>query len=372
VLILTPLAVAQQTVKEGAKIDVEIKHRREGVHSNDKIIVTNYERLHYYNPDDFEGVICDESSILKNFAGRMRDEITSFVSHHKYRLLCTATPSPNDYIELGTSSEALGNMRRVEMLGMYFVNAGDDTQKWRLKKHAHSAFWYWMCTWARALQKPSDLGFSDDRFILPKLHVNQHTVAISATDGYLFEMPAIGLDEQRREIRRSTTERCELAKTLVSDTGNPFVIWCNLNSESEALAKLIPDAVEIKGSDSEEKKEQAFSDFAEGKIRGLITKSSIAGFGMNWQHCAHQIYFPSHSYEQYYQAIRRCWRFGQKRPVTVDVITTQGQSHILENLTRKTEQSMVMFDQMVKHMRDEITKTTTVKTEKERMPSWLE
>ena len=373
VLILTPIAVAFQTVKEGARISVDVMHRRDSIDSSDRIVVTNYERLHYFSPDDFAGVVCDESSILKCYSGKMRNQITSFMAGMKYRLLCTATPSPNDYIELGTSSEALGYMRRVEMLGMFFVNAGDSTQKWRLKKHAHSAFWQWMCTWARAMQKPSDLGaeFVDDGFDLPRLIINEHEVYTEPDADSLFKEIAIGLNAQRKECRETMPQRCQKAADLVMSHNKPFVVWCNLNAESEALHRLIPDAVEIKGADTEDKKARAFRNFADGNIRGIITKATIAGFGLNWQHCAHQVYFPSHSYEQYYQAIRRCWRFGQTREVTIDVIMTEGLGNVVANLKRKTDIAQAMFSEMTKHMRYEAKKREDNYRNKLEIPSWV-
>jgi hypothetical protein len=336
-------------------------------------VVTNYERLHHFNAEDFDGVVCDESSILKNFDGETRKAITDFMRKRPYRLLCTATAAPNDYIELGTSSEALGELRRVEMLAMFFSHNGGDTQKWSLKGHADHPFWRWVCSWARAMRKPSDVGCEDDGFELPKLIERVHTVsATKPIEGYLFDLPAVGLDEQRSDLRRTISERCGMAADLINGHSRPAVAWCNLNCESEMLAKLIPDAVEVKGSDSEEFKESAFMRFASGDVRVLVTKPSIAGFGMNWQHCAHMTFFPSHSYEQYYQCTRRCWRFGQKSSVTVDMIATDGQANVLKNMQRKSTQAMRMFDLLVKMMWSEM-KMQTINdyTRKEEVPSWL-
>ena len=303
----------------------------------------------------------------------MRNEITAFVHDHPYRLLCTATAAPNDYMELGTSSEALGEMRRAEMLGMFFAHDGGETSKWRVKGHAQAPFWRWVCSWARAMRKPSDLGFDDAGFELPPLTQREHIVkAKTIQEDYLFEMPAISLDEQRDELRRTLTERCEMAADLINAHSKPAVAWCHLNAEGHLLQKLIPDSVEIQGSDSDDKKEAVFHDFAAGRLRVLVTKPSIAGFGLNWQHCAHETFFPSHSYEAYYQAIRRCWRFGQTKPVTADIISTEGQSRVLANMNRKAEAADRMFDFIVAHMRDElkIGKKQTA-TKKERIPAWL-
>lgn len=373
VLILTPLAVSPQTVDEGVKIGVDVKHRKEGIKSSDDIVVTNYERLHYFNPNDFQGIVCDESSILKNFAGKTTDAIIEFSKHIPYRQLDTATAAPNDHIELGTSSEALGVMRRPEMLGMFFVHDSGDTGEWRIKKHAQDVFWRWVCSWARAIRKPSDLGFCDDGFILSELKIRQHIVqAKSLPNGYLFEVPAVGLDEQRDELRRTKTERCEMVAELVNNTGKPFLCWCNLNIEGDLMERLIPDAVQVSGADSDDRKEEVFKAYSKGLIRGIITKCSIGGFGMNWQHNAHETYFPSHSYEQFYQGVRRCWRFGQKNPVTVDIVTTEGQQRVIDNMTAKMEQTDLMFAQLVRLMSTELQKQAITKnTTKEIVPSWL-
>jgi hypothetical protein len=373
VLILTPLAVAFQTVKEGEKIGVEVTHRREGIKAGDRIVVTNYERLHHFNADDFAGVVCDESSILKNFDGETRKSVTDFMRKRPYRLFCTATAAPNDYVELGTSSEALGILDRKHMLTQFFTHDGGDTAKWRLKGHARERlFWRWMVTWARAVRKPSDLGFNDAGFDLPPLVVNQHQVcAAKPLDGFLFDLPAVGLDEQRQDLRRTLNERCEMA-AKIANHNDPVIAWCNLNAEGDLLAKLIDGAVQVSGSDSEERKESVFADFINGNIRVLVTKPSIGGFGLNLQHCANQTYFPSHSYEQYYQCVRRCWRFGQKRKVTVDMITTDGQSNVVKNLEAKADSAIHMFGQLVSMMANELKiETRKQATRKVEVASWL-
>jgi len=381
VLILTPLAVAFQTVEEGEKIGVEITHRRTGLESGDRIVVTNYERLKYFSPEDFQGVVCDESSILKGFDGETRKAVTDFMRRRPYRLLCTATAAPNDYIELGTSAEALGYMGAQDMLNKFFKKAEQTTSAhqehmagvFRLRPHAERDFWRWVCSWARAIRKPSDLGFSDGNFHLPPLVINSHEVkAAKLREGLLFDMPAVGLAEQRSDLRNSIEERCSMAADLVNAHSKPALVWCNLNEEGARLTKLIKGAVEVAGKDSEEHKEAAFSGFANGTIRVLVTKPTIGGFGLNFQHCAHQTYFPSHSYEQYYQSVRRCWRFGQKNPVVVDLITTTGQSNVMANLKRKSEQADKMFDQLVQMMWQELNIQKTNKyTQPATSPSWL-
>jgi hypothetical protein len=374
VLILTPLAVAFQTVKEGAKIGLEVAHRREGLKAGDCIVATNYERLHYFNADDFQGVVCDESSILKNFDGQTRKEVTDFMRKRPYRLLCTATAAPNDYIELGTSSEALGVMERKHMLAQFFTHDGGDTATWRLKGYAREKlFWRWVCSWARACRMPSDIGFANEGFVLPPLNVRSHVVKASQPmEGYLFDIPAVGLDEQRSDLRRTLKERCGMVAELVNAHDKPAVCWTNLNAEAELIARSVKGAVNVQGSDSEEKKEEAFNGFVDGSVRVIVSKSSIAGFGLNWQHCDHMTFFPSHSYEQYYQSVRRCWRFGQKNAVTVDMVTTDGQENVLFNMQRKADASDKMFSQLVALMGNEITiKQVNGYTKKEEVPSWL-
>jgi len=393
VLILTPLAVAFQTVLEGVKIGVEVVHRRTGIEPGDKIVVTNYERLHYFNPDDFGAVVCDESSILKNFDGAIRQEITDFMRKRPYRLLCTATAAPNDYIELGTSSEALGELGSTDMLKRFFKAVNDSyaqgggggsgakrfakdhayNGKFYLLPHAKKDFWRWVVSWARAIRKPSDMGFDDDGFVLPPLEVNQHVVtAVHPRDGYLFDIPAVGLEEQRADLRNTLNERCEMAAQLINAHDRVAVAWCNLNPEGKLLEKLINGAVEISGEDPEERKEEVVTAFVRGDIRVLVTKPKIGGFGLNLQHCAHETFFPSHSYEQYYQAVRRCWRFGQKNEVRVDVIHTEGQRKILENLNRKAEQAQAMFANLVSEMNNAMGVTRiNDHTNKIEVPAWL-
>jgi hypothetical protein len=309
----------------------------------------------------------------------------------KYRLLGTATAAPNDYIELGTSSECLGYLGHMDMLMKFFKNDQNnikartylnrgtnfqnarDGNKWRFKGHAEQHFWRWVCSWARAIRKPSDLGFTDDGFILPPLTEKQHIVeANTLADGMLFSLPAVGLKEQREERRRTIEERCEKVASLVNDTGQPALVWCHLNDEGDLLEELIPDAVQVSGSNSDEEKEERLIGFSDNKFRVLITKSKIAGFGMNWQHCAHETFFPSHSYEQYYQGVRRCWRFGQKRPVHVDVVTTEGELDVLKNLQRKAAQADKMFSNLVAEMNHAISMNRLRDyPDEQRIPTWL-
>jgi hypothetical protein len=381
VLILTPLAVAFQTVTEGDKFGIDVVHRRDGCKKADRIVVTNYERLHYFNPEDFDGVVCDESSILKNFDGETRKAITEFMRTRPYRLLCTATAAPNDYIELGTSSEALGHFGATDMINKFFKKAKQTSTArqehmsgvYALRPHATHDFWRWVCSWARAVRRPSDMGCKDDGFTLPPLNVNQHVVsAATPRAGYLFDLPAVGLAEQRADLSRTIDERCAMAAELVNAHSDPAVVWCNLNAEGDKLTRLIDGAVQVSGKDTEEHKEKTFTGFINGDVRVLVSKPSIAGFGLNLQHCAHQTFFPSHSYEQYYQAVRRCWRFGQKRPVTVDMITTDGQENVLRNLTRKADQASDMFDKLIQMMQNEMSiERENPYTDKQEIPSWL-
>lgn len=381
VLYLTPLAVASQTVREAEKFGIEATHSRDGS-SHGHIVVANYERLHYFNYADFSGVVCDESSILKSFAGQRRGEISAFMRKVPYRLLQTATAAPNDYIELGTSSEALGYMGHMDMLNRFFKNdlnnsaqgrfAGD-VIKWRLKGHAETPFWRWVCSWARAIRRPSDLGFDDSAFRLPALNEVEHLVeAQSLADGMLFALPAVGLKEQRDERRRTVQERCEMVAALVNKTGQPALVWCHLNDEGDELEKLIPDAVQVSGSDSDERKEDRLEAFADGRARVLITKPKIGAWGLNFQHCNHVTFFPSHSFEQYYQAVRRCWRFGQKRTVRVDIVTTEGERGVMKNLQRKAEQADDMFSRLVAEMNHAIKIDSRTNFGKQmEIPTWL-
>lgn len=363
VLIVTPLAVSFQIEQEAAKFGVDAEVSRDGK-IRAPITVTNYERLEHFTPDRFGGVVCDESSAIKAFDGQRRAIVTEFLRTLPYRLLCTATAAPNDYIELGTSSEALGYLGHMDMLGRFFTNRQRNTSTgrgylgadagWRFKGHAEQPFWRWVASWARAMRRPSDLGFDDTGFDLPPLQQRRHVVAARAPrEGTLFDLPAVGLHEQRDEARRTIRERCEKAAELLADA-RPGIAWCHLNDESALLARLIDGAVEVTGSDSPEAKEDKLLAFGRGDIRVLVTKPAIGAWGLNWQHCHRMTYFPSHSFEQRYQAVRRCWRFGQTRTVVVDDITTEGGRDVLKNLERKARQADGMFDALVAHMRDAV------------------
>lgn len=390
VLILTPLAVAQQTIREADKFSIDARRSAGTVEPGAHIVVTNYEKLHHFSPSSFSGVVCDESSAIKNFNGKRRAEVTEFMRTVPYRLLCTATAAPNDYIELGTSSEALGEMGHMDMLNRFFKNEQQtcdvkgrwkgygsprsfEGQRWRFKGHAETPFWRWVCSWARAARKPSDLGYSDDRFVLPPLVEREHvTETRTLADGMLFALPATNMQEEREERRRTTPERCEAAARLVADTGRPAVVWCHLNEEGRSLARMIPGSLEISGATEDERKEEIYEAFSSGQLRVLITKPKIGAWGLNWQHCNHVVTFASHSFEQYYQAVRRCWRFGQDRPVVVDLIATEGERGAKDNLLRKAAAADRMFSSLVAHMNDAMhlkQKNTSIKeTEK---PSWL-
>lgn len=381
VLYLTPLAVSTQTIREAAKFGIEAAISREGDPSG-HIVVTNYERLHYFKPVDFGGVVCDESSILKNFAGHRKAEISIFMRKVPYRLLQTATAAPNDYVELGTSSEALGYLGHMDMLNRFFKNDLNNSAtgrmrgeviKWRLKGHAELPFWRWVCSWARAIRRPSDLGFDDSNFVLPPLIEKEHEVILdTAPEGMLFNLPAVGLKEQREERRRSIKERCERIASLVNNTGQPALVWCNLNDEGDLLEELIPGAIQVSGSDSDDAKEERLTAFALNDARVLITKPKIGAWGLNYQHCNHVTYFPTHSFEQYYQAVRRCWRFGQKRPVTVDIVTTEGDGEVLKNLKRKAAKADAMFSRLVAEMNDAMRiDSASTMTKPIEVPSWL-
>lgn len=391
VLILTPLAVGSQTVREGEKFGIEGRISKTG-QPKSGINIANYERLHHFNPNDFAGLVCDESAILKSFDGVRRQQITDFMRKMKFRLLCTATPSPNEYIELGTSSEALGYLGYMDMLARFFKNNQgnsirpsiyrhggrkfsqlDESAKWRFKGHAEDPFWQWVCSWARAVRKPSDLGFDDGPFNLPPLIERQHKVdAKSNPDGMLFALPAFGLSEQRDERRRTIDERCERAAELVNDTGQPAIVWCSLNDEGDMLEKFIPDAIQISGRDDDDAKEAKFLAFIEGRDRVLVTKEKIGAWGLNFQHCAHSVSFPTHSFEAYYQSIRRCWRFGQKRQVISDIVTTEGEKDVLANMQRKAVAADKMFADLIRHMNGAVdVNRSMIFTEQKGLPAWL-
>lgn len=354
VLILTPLAVAFQFLKEAKFIGIDdIEYSKDGKHSA-KIVVCNYERLHYFDPKDFKGLVLDESSILKNFKGAIKNSVTSFAKSIDYRFLSTATPSPNDFIELGTSAEVLGYMGYMDMLGKFFKNNNNTSdsrnqrigEKYYLKPHAEDDFFAWVNQWATMLRKPSDLGFSDEGYDLPKLITNTHTIknqSLIDVNGQvqMFTPIARGQNEIRHEQKQTITERCEKAVELAN--GKTSVYWCNLNDEGKLLSELDSEAIEIKGSMSIDQKEEYLMAFAGGEIKRLITKAKMTSFGLNWQHCSHTVFFPTFSYEQYYQAVRRFWRFGQKNEVVCDLVISDGQRRVTQALTEKAAKANELY-----------------------------
>lgn len=360
VLILTPLAVAFQFLAEAEKIGVDdIEHTKDGNHHK-KIVVCNYERLHYLNPADFECVMLDESSILKNFQGKTKSQIIAFIKKVKYRFLSTATPSPNDFIELGNSSEALGYMGYMDMLSKFFKNNQNSAdskgrnigEKFYLKPHAEKDFFAWVNQWSVMVKRPSDLGFSDDGYDLPKLHTNTHMVhndSAWSIDGQscLFAMAAKTMTEVREEQKLTVDKRCEKAVEL--SYGKVSVYWCNLNEEGDLLSELDPTAIQIKGGMSIDKKEELLVAFANGEFERLITKPKMTSMGLNWQHCNHTTIFPTWSYEQYYQAVRRFWRFGQKKEVYCDLVISEGQGRVIEALQQKMQKAIDLYENLVEN-----------------------
>jgi superfamily II DNA or RNA helicase len=353
VLILTPLAVAFQFIIEAEKMGIDdIEYSKDGKFTK-KIVICNYERLHYFNSSDFVGMILDESSILKNFDGKIKNSITSFIKKIPYRFLSTATPSPNDFIELGTSSEALGYMGYMDMLGKFFKNNQNDTggrhnigNKFYLKPHAENDFFAWVNQWAMMVKMPSDIGFLDERYILPELITNKHIVknqSLVDINGQIqmFTPIARSMTEVRHEQKQTEQQRCIKAVDLAQNKTS--VYWCNTNNESKLLREMDSTAVEIIGSQSIDRKEEILLAFANGEIKRIITKAKMTGMGLNWQHCNHSVFFPTWSYEQYYQAIRRFWRFGQKQNVTVDMVISDGQTRVLEALEQKTAKAIQLY-----------------------------
>jgi hypothetical protein len=357
VLILTPLAVAFQFILEAEKLGIDdIEYSKDGKHSK-KIVICNYERLHYFNENDFIGVILDESSILKNFDGKTKWAVTSFMRKIPFRFLSTATPAPNDYIEFGTSSEALGYLPYHDMITKFFANNENNIRpqdigtKWYLKPHAKNDFFSWVNQWSISIKKPSDIGFSDDRYSLPELIENKVFVKnkrnwVINNQIMLFNGIAKTMSEVKQEQQNTITERCEKAYELANNKTS--VYWCNFNSEGDLLAELDKDAVQIKGGMTIEKKEDILLSFAKGDIKRIITKPKITSFGLNWQHCNHTVYFPTWSYEQYYQSIRRFWRFGQKKDVIVDLVLSDGQKRVIDTLLYKTNKA-IEFNKLIQN-----------------------
>ena len=356
VLIVAPLAVSQQFKREATKFGIEVGIAKTQDEITKRITVTNYERIDAFDPNQFTGVVLDESSILKSFDGKTRTQLIEMFAQTPFRLCCTATPAPNDHMELGNHAEFLGVMTRTEMLAMFFVHDGGDTSKWRIKGHAEGEFWKWICQWAVMMRKPSDLGYKDGDFNLPPINFVSHSVASGVPlDGMLFAMDASTLQERIGARRASIKDRVQLAADIANDipSSRQVLIWCNLNGESDALTKAIAGAIEVKGSDSADHKEQSIIDFVKNKTRVLVSKPTIFGYGLNLQNCYDVIFVGlSDSYEQFYQAIRRCWRFGQKLPVNVHIVTSKAEGAVLANIQRKEADAERMADGMLIHMRD--------------------
>ena len=348
ILILTPLAVHKQTEREAKKFHIPAKAVTCADDVVDGINITNYEKLHHFDSEAFGGIVLDESSILKSFNGKTRTALTEFAKDLPYRLCCSATPAPNDLIELLNHAEFLNIMSVKEIIALFFTQDGNTTHKWKLKGHAHDTFYQWMAEWSVALRKPSDLGYEDGGFILPKLTIEQTTVQAPATNGQLLPTVACTLQEERDARKATLEDRVKVAANVANNYDGPVLVWCNLNIESAALKKAIPDGVEVKGSDSEEHKTNSIIGFSNGDIRVLISKPSICGWGMNWQHCDRMAFVGiSHSYEQYYQAIRRCWRFGQTKPVKCTVVVSTAEGKVVENIKRKEKQADKLFNEII-------------------------
>jgi len=382
VIIAAPLCVAQQTVEEAAKFGIKVKYCRHDDEVEDGITITNYEMLEHFDLESFVGVVLDESSILKGQNSKTREFIVNAFRRTEYKLSCTATPSPNDWMELGNQAQFLGVMNSAEMLSTFFTHDGGDTGKWRLKGHGKVKFWEWMATWAICIRNPSDLGFDGSRYELPPLNIHEHQVSGGdLLEGQLFAVVAQSLSERREAKRNSMEDRIALAVKLAQETDGPYIIWCHLNDESEQLAKLLPNAVEVTGSMSIDGKTENIMAFTHGERPGLISKASICGYGMNWQHCQTMIFVGmDDSFEKYYQAVRRCWRFGQTKAVNVHIITAETEGAVKANIERKQRQANEMAGEMVSHMRTITTSKingATSNTEKYNptmpimVPAWL-
>lgn len=380
VLILTPLAVAAQTAREADKfgIDAAVVRGQSGI--KNRINITNYDRLENFDLSEFSGVVLDESSILKNFTGKTRNALVSAFANTPYRLACTATPSPNDHTELGNHSEFLGVLNHSDMLPRWFINDTMDTGDWRLKGHAVKPFWDWVASWSRCVSRPSDLGFSDKGFELPDLNIHRHVIDFESaadTQGQLFASPELSATGIHAVKRESVEARAQTVAEMVNGNDESWLIWCDTDDEADYLTRLIPDAVEVRGSHKPEQKEERLLGFADGKIRVLVTKPKIAGFGMNWQHCANMAFVGlSYSYEAFYQAVRRCWRFGQVRDVNAHLVMTHAEAAIWRNVSSKADS----HDAMKAEMRAAMLRNTGSASEKRKsyqpnravnMPDWL-
>ena len=385
-LIFTPLAVAAQMKREAVKFGIDCAHVHSQDESNSPILITNYQKIDYFDLSKFDAVVLDESSILKNQTGHYRTKLIEATKNTPFKLAATATPSPNDYMELGNHSEFCGIMSYTDMLSTFFVHDAAKTQDWRLKGHAESEFWKWMASWSVMLRNPSDLGYDGTKYNLPTLHQIQHTVAAeyspNINTGLLFPMEAQSMGERLAARRATIEDRCKKAADIVnSDKTVPWVVWCNLNDESALLESLIPESVQIVGSMTEDKKEDILESFATGGIRVLISKPSLTGYGMNWQHCSNTVFVGlNDSFEQIYQAVRRFWRFGQTKEVYAHFISSEIEGAVVNNIKRKEQQCEHMIEQMIKHMSD--LSSTNIRgaardtasylpQERMEMPSWI-
>ena len=372
VLIIAPLAVNKQTIMEGIKFSIE---SIEG-----GIDVINYEQLHNVDESQYAGVVLDESSILKGIAGKTRKRVQEKFMDTPYRLSCTATPSPNDFMELGTQSEFLGIMSQVEMLAMFFVHDGSDTSKWRLKGHGKRKFFEWLATWSVFITKPSDLGYSDEMHELPKLVFHEHIIDSGITDG-LFAPIASGLLDRNRARKDTVDARVDEAATIANGMKGQCLIWCHLNDESAKLKEMISGSVEVKGPDDPDHKTDSMMGFAAGNVQKLISKPKICGFGMNFQSCNQMVFVGlSDSWEQFYQAVRRCWRYGQTKPVHVHIVSADVEGGVLMNIKRKESQHKKLTAEMVSVMKEttlaELGRATQEKAEykntiKMEIPTWV-
>ena len=379
VLVLAPLCVAQQTVREGKKFGIDAEYMRTTTDTDCMIHVTNYEMLKNFSPENYSGIVLDESSILKGMNGKLRKTITDFSVLIPYRLSCTATPSPNDFMELGTQSEFLGIMSQTEMLATFFIHDGSDTSKWRLKGHARKKFWEWLATWSIVIRTPADIGYDDPGYTLPKLHIIEHVIETEATNGLFIDI-AQGLQDRNKARRESVDLRAQKAAEIMQewDCG---IAWCNLNDESELITKLVDGCHEVTGSMTPDEKEKVLIGFSDGDMKKISTKPKIAGFGLNWLHCNNMLFLGlSDSWEAFYQAVRRCYRFGQTKEVFVHVIISDREGAVLSNIKRKREQDEQMRAEMQAIMGDlvraNIKKSTVEKAEYKpqtamKLPSFL-
>ena len=364
VIIIAPLAVSAQTKREGEKFGIEVNICSDQSDATENAVnITNYEKLDKFIASEFVAVVLDESSIIKSFSGKIRNQIIGMFGQTPYKLACTATPAPNDYMELGNHSEFLGVMTRAEMLAMYFVHDGGQTSKWRLKGHAEGLFWKWLSSWCVVMDDPKKLGYEIDGYNLPKLTVNEIVV-----DGDVPTNEVLSLTERRQARRDSLKERCKAAADLVNASDDCWLVWCDLNDEADELNNIIADSINVQGSDSAEYKSSAMLGFAQGKIKCLITKPKIAGYGMNWQNCHNMIFVGlSDSFEAYYQAVRRCWRFGQERDVNVYIIISAKEGAVKANIERKSAENEALKQNLIELTKDitrrELTATCRISTE---------